>query len=103
MQVWVGYRVFYRRQMCFIVLILLINLLGQPSATWLDYLVSYYHDNSTHDDPGAFLEELDTWLNTLLSKLKGDKWEQDIIEQAVSEVLSHLDQVKKEFLASVSN
>ncbi len=81
----------------------LVNLIGKSPQQWLDYLVGYYHDAIAEDDPSAFLEELDTWLNSILNNLKGDKWEQDIIEQAVSEVIANVEQVKNDFLGSVSN
>src|SRR5687768_6037585 len=60
----------------------LVNLLNKPSAEWLSHLIRIFH-NSMADDPQTFMTDLETWLGSLKDTIKADKWEAEIMVQAI--------------------
>lgn len=75
----------------------LVNLIGKPSASWVKHLVHEFH-HSMSDDGNKFFSETVTWLESLLSNLKGDTWEVEIMSHAINEVLTRTKDAQKPFL-----
>lgn len=80
----------------------LANLIGTPSANWTEYLVNDFHA-SLRDNPIDYYEDLESWLFHISRNLKGDKWEQDFMEQAMQEIQRGIEQAKPGFTNAVSN
>ena len=75
----------------------LVHLINCPTSDWIAYLIKIHH-NSMADDSQKFMTELENWLIELRSNAKGDKWEVEIVAQAIDEIRRHLDQAKAAFL-----
>jgi hypothetical protein len=73
----------------------LVNLLAKDQNAWVQALTRMFH-SQLGDDAGKFVDELSRWISELRSHLKGDTWELDIMNQALSEVLEHLEQVREQ-------
>jgi hypothetical protein len=71
----------------------LVNLLAQDDLTWTSTLTAMFHDQMG-DDAGKFIDDLARWVGDLRSYLKGDTWEMDIMNQALSEVIDHINTVR---------
>ena len=78
----------------------LIALINCPTGDWISYLIKLHH-NSMADDGAKFIADLETWLTELRANAKGDKWEVEIIGQALDEVKKHLDNAGPAFLQAV--
>ena len=74
----------------------LINLLACDKDEWLKHLRESYH-HSLKDDPQQYMQETREWLTELQNHLKGDSWEVEIMQQAFSTIVSHLDKLEPEF------
>ncbi len=79
----------------------LINLLNHPADDWVDYLVKEYGHSQT-TAPQAFHTDLIKWVAALTEHLKGDKWEIEIMEQALSMVKQKLEDVQGRFVNSAA-
>jgi len=77
----------------------LVNLVNEPDSEWVARLVKSFH-HSVGDDPASFLSELETWLGELKTSLKGDKWEIEIMNETLIEIVSHIEKNRAEFLKS---
>lgn len=75
----------------------LINLLGEPSASWSEHLLEMYFDSES-DNPKQYASELLKWLNKVKDHLKGDTWELDIMEQVVSIAYENIKDSTNEFI-----
>lgn len=75
----------------------LVNLLPQDDKTWIDALLKIF-DDSMGDDPTRFIDDVSRWLVDLRNHLKGDTWEIDIMNQALSEVGERLERAKVAFI-----
>lgn len=80
----------------------LANLISSPLPDWVEHIVSDFH-NAQKDDPKAYFEEMESWLFHISKNLKGDKWEQDFMEQVMQEIQRHLEASKSLFIQAVSN
>lgn len=68
---------------------MLVNLLAKADDAWLQALHRIY-DQTMGDDPHKFIEEMLRWLRDLHGHLKGDTWEVEIMNQALSDVEGRL-------------
>jgi hypothetical protein len=73
------------------------NLLDQPEAPWLSYMITTFH-HSRHDDAKKFWEETTAWLKELKDNLKGDKWEVEIMALCIDDIAQRLSNIKQGFL-----
>lgn len=80
----------------------LINLLGVPSADWVQHLSNLYFDSEV-DDPETFISDQLKWLDKVKEHLKGDTWELDIMEQVVSSVYEQIKNCSKIFIENTSS
>lgn len=80
----------------------LINLINQPSGDWVKHLVKAY-GHSTTDSPQVYFDELVSWISTLSQHLKGDKWETEIMEHALSMVAQKITDIKADFLKTAAS
>ena len=76
----------------------LINLLDCSNEAWIACLKDLCAHSSA-DEPEAFFADLSSWLSGLKKHLKGDVWEVEIMEQAVSCAHEKLSSLKGAFLA----
>jgi len=74
-----------------------VNLISQPKEKWLDCTIKMFH-NSMVEEPKKFYTDLTSWLADLRNHLKGDTWEVDIMDQAITEVKENLELISDEFL-----
>jgi hypothetical protein len=74
-----------------------VNLIGKPSASWVKHLVNEFH-HSMSDDGKKFFSETVTWLESLLSNLKGDTWEVEIMSHAINEVCNRVKDTQVPFM-----
>lgn len=75
----------------------LVNLLQQPDDQFVSHLITLYQD-SFKDDPEGFYKQKISWIEELLLHLKGDSWEVEVLDQALSSVKKRLEQVHGPFL-----
>jgi len=80
----------------------LVNLLKEGPTAWRDFLVHTFN-HSIQDNPDPFFAELVKWLQDLQQHLKGDKWEIEIMGQALSTVEQKLLEQQKAFSKAVSS
>jgi len=78
---------------------ILVNLLAKDSKTWATTLTAMFHDQMG-DDPGKFVDDLARWVGDLRSYLKGDTWELDIMNQALSEVIEKISHARPAIIAA---
>lgn len=76
---------------------LLVNLLNKDEKFWVDALLKIF-DDTMGDDPSKFVEDIQKWLVDLKGHLKGDTWELEIMNQALSEVEHRVGKVKQGFI-----
>jgi hypothetical protein len=76
---------------------MLVNLLAGTDRTWSDTLLKIFND-SMGDDAARFLDDMRRWVGDLRAHLKGDTWELDIMNQALTQVEARLGAVRSEFL-----
>jgi hypothetical protein len=76
---------------------LLVNLLHKDEKFWVDALLKIF-DDTMGDDPSKFVEDIQKWLVDLKGHLKGDTWELEIMNQALSEVEHRVGNVKQRFI-----
>jgi len=76
----------------------LINLINSDVPQWVTYLVNAFH-HSMKDDSQDFYDELTTWIAELKKYLKGDKWEVEIMSEALDTVKIKLKDAKTGFLS----
>ena len=50
------------------------------------------------DEGKKFFDETVTWLNSLKGNLKGDTWEMEIMDHAITEVIHRVSDAEKPFL-----
>ncbi len=79
----------------------LINLIGSTNKQWVEHLAHTF-SHSMKDEPEAFLNELVQWVQAIKGHLKGDKWEVEIMGEAVDTVAKKLEEVRTAFLAAAS-
>ena len=77
----------------------LINLIPFGRDAWVEYLGRQY-DHSMTEDPADFYEEIYTWLEGLVTHVKGDTWETEILKQALTVAKTRLADVKKDFISA---
>lgn len=75
----------------------LVNLLGAGDDEWMKHLSDVY-GHSLKDSPEEFFSGLEDWLVNLLSHLKGDSWEVDILNRAISLTKDRLLSLKIPFI-----
>jgi hypothetical protein len=71
----------------------LVNLLAKDPAAWTASLAKMFHDQ-LGEDPISFINDLVSWTQDLRHHLKGDTWEVEIMDQALTEVVSRLESSK---------
>ena len=71
----------------------LVNLLAKDTNAWTNALTKMFHDQMG-DDAAKFVDELSRWVSELRSHLKGDTWELDIMNQALTEVIERITSVR---------
>jgi hypothetical protein len=76
----------------------LVNLLRSDLNEWVTYLTKAYHQ-SMMDDSQDFYDELEDWVSDLKKYLKGDKWEIEIMAQALDMVKAKLKDARTGFLS----
>lgn len=76
----------------------LVNLISQPDQTWTETLLKIFND-SMGEDAGKFVDDIRRWVTDLRSHLKGDTWELDIMNQALTQVEQRLATVRSDFIA----
>ena len=79
-----------------------VNLIGAPDAEWLECLLEAF-GHSQSNDGGAYISDTQGWLSELKNNLKGDTWEVEIMETALSEIEQQLQKKKAAFLARVGS
>ena len=77
----------------------LVNLIGKPMSKWVEQMINE-HNHSMTDDPEVFYNETLTWLESLKLALKGDTWEVEIMQLAITECESRLKDAKLAFFQS---
>lgn len=77
----------------------LVNLLGEDESQWIKTLGKIFHNNMT-EEAGAFIETQLKWIGELKGVLKGDTWEVEIMDHALSEIEARLGSVKDGFINS---
>ncbi|MCX6131348.1 MAG: hypothetical protein NTX25_20090 [Proteobacteria bacterium] len=77
----------------------LVNLLPSSDEEWLRYL-NHAFDHSMKDDRKAYLDEISVWLRELISSVKGDTWETEILEQALRLTADKVSSFRSEFVRS---
>lgn len=75
----------------------LVNLLPQDDKTWVASLVKMFNDQMG-EDPGKFADDLGRWVADLKMHLKGDTWELDIMNHALTEVTERITKVRAAFV-----
>jgi hypothetical protein len=75
----------------------LVNLIGKPTVKWVEHL-NHEFDHSMTDEGKKFFDETATWLNSLKGNLKGDTWEVEIMDHAITEVIHRVADAEKPFL-----
>lgn len=75
----------------------LVNLLHKDEKSWVEALHKIF-DDSMGDDPAKFVEDIQKWLVDLKGHLKGDTWELEIMNQALSEVEQRVGNLKQRFV-----
>lgn len=80
----------------------LVNLLDKDDAAWKDALLRVFND-SMGDDGSRFIDELIRWVSDLRNHLKGDTWELDIMNQAMTEVSQRLQGIRDAFLKAAKH
>lgn len=73
------------------------NLLPHGKEKWVAYLRDLYNHSMSEKAP-EFYQEIVTWLDTLPDHLKGDTWEVEILNQAITTARAKLLEVKADFL-----
>ncbi len=63
----------------------LVNLLPKSDSEFISFLEKMYND-SPPESLDAFYEGLDSWFKDLKMALKGDKWEQEILQLVIDEL-----------------
>jgi hypothetical protein len=76
----------------------MINLIPQAKSAWLEYLSDQY-DNMMADDRKQYIASIKSWLEDLSSHIKGDRWEVDILKEALTVVKQRIEDVSNEFFA----
>ena len=74
-----------------------VNLINCPTGDWISHLIKMQH-HSMADDGAKLLADLETWLTELKGSVKGDKWEVEIIIQAIDEIRKSLADAGPAFL-----
>jgi hypothetical protein len=72
----------------------LVNLLDKPEAAWKTAITKIF-DDTMGDHLGKHLSELVEWITELRSHLKGDTWEVEIMNQALTDVTNQLSRLQK--------
>ncbi len=80
----------------------MVNLLDAPRQNWLEKLIEIF-GHSQANDGQVFLDETTKWMSELKANLKGDTWEVEIMEAALTEIESRISEVKDDFLAKLKN
>ncbi len=72
----------------------LVNLLDAPSSAWQHFLEHYYDDEMGEGTVASAIQNIDSWMETLKNHISGNTWEMEIINCALRDVHSRLEQVK---------
>jgi hypothetical protein len=67
----------------------LVNLIGTEPRNWVKYLDDSFGDSKA-DNIGVFVSDISNWINHLKANLKGDTWEIDIMNKALSLIVENL-------------
>ncbi len=78
----------------------MINLINHTDSDWVKHLVNLFH-KSEMNDPVLFIRNLGSWTQDLIANLKGDKWEKEIMTQALYQIQKHIEKVEPNFLKGV--
>jgi len=78
-----------------------VNLIGEPSSHWIKRLTHEFH-HAMQSDPKKFFSETLDWLDGLLSKLKGDTWEVEIMAHVIREIIVRVKDAEKGFMTAVN-
>ena len=63
----------------------LVNLINKSDRDWLEELSRDY-DRSNKNDPKKYLLDLSGWIDEVANHLKGDKWEIEIMAEAIGHI-----------------
>ena len=79
----------------------LVNLLNKSKEDWLSHLESHFFDSKL-EHSHKYLENIDEWLNSLLTNLKGDQWEVAIMHEVMTELRTQLKKLSPDLSRAVS-
>lgn len=77
-----------------------VNLLAAPDKDWLHH-ISKAFDDSMNDKADKFYDDLIAWFDELAAKIKGDKWEVEIVGKVIAAIKARLVKSKPNFIDNI--
>ncbi|MDE3269258.1 MAG: hypothetical protein OYH77_03125 [Pseudomonadota bacterium] len=78
-----------------------VNLLVASDDAWLDYILKEY-DNSLDSSGKDFYQGLIAWFGDLAIKIKGDKWEVEIVGKVIAAISVRLTTLQANFTRRIN-